>query len=115
MSSCLVNFFQILSFYVIFLPKIVSVGQYVKIVAKTAFFLTCRPSWDRLGYTVSGWYIFVPPSGTLLLRRLQLTGKHAKCARIFTPQNVYLKPCALMCLKTKKYVRSVMGGKRVSK
>ena len=25
-----------------------------------------------LGYTVSGWYIFVPPSGTLLLRRLQL-------------------------------------------
>jgi len=24
-----------------------------------------------LGYIVSGWYIFVPPDGTLLLRRLQ--------------------------------------------
>ncbi len=25
-----------------------------------------------LGYIVSGWYIFVPPGGTLLLRRLQI-------------------------------------------
>jgi len=24
-----------------------------------------------LGYTVKGWYIFAPPSGTILLRRLQ--------------------------------------------
>jgi len=28
-------------------------------------------SRDGLGYIVSGWYIFVPPGGTLLLRRLQ--------------------------------------------
>ena len=24
------------------------------------------------GYTVTGWYIFAPPGGTILLRRLQL-------------------------------------------
>jgi hypothetical protein len=25
-----------------------------------------------LGYTVKGWYIFAPPGGTILLRRLHL-------------------------------------------
>ena len=28
-------------------------------------------SRDGLGYIVSWWYIFIPPTGTLLLRRLQ--------------------------------------------
>ena len=28
------------------------------------------------GYTVKGWYIFAPPGGTTLLRRLQLLGSN---------------------------------------
>jgi len=35
-------------------------------------------SRDGLGYIVSGWYIFVPPGGTLLLRRLHLNNLNFK-------------------------------------
>ena len=36
-----------------------------------------------LGYTVSGWYIFVPPGGTLLLRRLHADQYYVKTSENF--------------------------------
>ena len=46
------------------------------------------------GYIVSGWYIFVPPGGTLLLRRLQLVIMPKSLFSIFIPEALTGTVCA---------------------